>query len=345
VKELSWPTLVRLASWHRAFRGNDPFVVRATQGQLPGAAICDAHFCHRAYLDRYFTTSGTRGIRKVTRSLVHRHGARLERKAFQLASLIVVPSRGILREISDYYPFARPKLVHIPNAVDTDRFAPDLDFDRTGARRALGYGADEVVFLFVALGDFARKGLEVAMRGLGLSDSPSARLLVVGGTASEIDLYRRVAAETGVQEQTTFAGFHSDIRPFLWLADVFIFPSLYEASPKAVDQAMAAGLPVLGTRINGVEDIVEDGVNGWFAERTPEAFGKAIQRAVAARGTLPELGRRARLTAASYDKRFFAERWDALLRQVFDVDETEIGPPSHQLAREAGMSIHSKSER
>jgi glycosyltransferase involved in cell wall biosynthesis len=318
VKELSWPALVRLASWRRGFRlrPGRAFAVRATQGQLPGADISDSHFCHRAYLEKHFANSGTIGLRRISRYLVHRASARLERRAFQRASVITVPSLGLQREIVAYYPFARDKLVHIPNPLDTEWYAPGDDFDRASARQRLGYGTDDVVFVFVGLGDFARKGLKIAIGALQLMKAPNGRVLVVGGTKSEVALFERIAVAAGVDDRLQFVGFQSDIRPYLWLADVFLFPTLYEAAPKVIDQAAAAGLPAIATRVHGIEGRIEHGLTGWFADRTAEAFAGAMERAVHSRGSLSEMGERAQGAAQSLDRRFYVERWKEVLERV-----------------------------
>jgi glycosyltransferase involved in cell wall biosynthesis len=316
VKELCWPSIVRVSFRSRRLGRIPGVVTGATQGQLPGADIVCAHFCHRAYLREYFAKSGTRGLRRISRFAVHRQGAHLERKAFRRARVISVPSQGLGREIARTYPFAAEKIHHVPNPVDTVRFARDEQFDRAAARAELGFRAEDVVFVFVALGDFGRKGLEVGLRGLAKAAPSDARLLVVGGTKGEIRVFQAIAADLGIADHVRFVGLQQDVRPFLWLADAFLFPTIYEAASKAVLQAAAAGLPIIAPRINGIEDVIEHGVNGWFAVRTAEGFAEAVRTALASRDALPEMGGHARLAVAGNDTRFFVQRWDELLTRV-----------------------------
>jgi glycosyltransferase involved in cell wall biosynthesis len=247
---------------------------------------------------------------------VHRHGARLERKAFRRARVISVPSLGLAREIERTYPFVTGKLHHIPNPVDTARFARDEHFDRAAARAELDFQPGDVVFVFVALGDFGRKGLEIGLRGLAKLAPSDARILVVGGTKGEIGVFQGLAASLGVNGDIRFVGLQRDVRPYLWLSDAFLFPTIYEAASKAVLQAAAAGLPIIAPRIHGIEDVIEHGVNGWFAERTPTGFAEAIHTALLVRDALPEMGNQARLAVAGNDTRFFVQRWDDLLERV-----------------------------
>ena len=327
VKELCWPGLVGLAFRRGRLRAlKASAVIRATQGQLPGATIVSAHFCHRAYLREYFAGSGTRGLRRISRFLVHRYSAYLEKKAFRQAQVVAVPSSGLGREIGRIYPEIRDKIVCIPNPVDTARFAPEPGFDRAEARRELNFGPGDVVFAFVALGDFARKGLEVGIRALAQVGASDARILVVGGTKGEIQLFREIAREAGVEESVRFVGFQKDVRPYLWLSDAFLFPTIYEAASKAVLQAAAAGLPIIAPSIHGIEDVVVDGVNGWFAERAPETFAAAMGAALSARATLPEMGLRAQEAVQPFDVELYVERWGELFSRLIRDGATSATP-------------------
>jgi glycosyltransferase involved in cell wall biosynthesis len=141
-------------------------------------------------------------------------------------------------------------------------------------------------------------------------------VLVVGGTSGEIGVYRERARSAGVENRLHFVGMQPDVRPFLWLSDVFLFPTIYEAASKAVLQAAAAGLPLLTTRVHGAEDVVVHGDNGWFVERTAESVAAAIERALRDRRELAAMGGRARLAVAPWDRSLYVQRWDALLREL-----------------------------
>ena len=322
IKELCWPTIAGFGLRRRGLGRLPGSVTRATQGQFPGADIVCAHFCHRAYLSEYFPKAGTRGLRRISRFVVHRHGAYLERRAFRRARVISVPSQGLAREIERTYPFAAEKIRHIPNPVDTARFARDEQFDRAAARAELGFRPGDVVFVFVALGDFGRKGLEIGLRGLAAATPSDARLVVVGGTKGEIGVFQGIAEKLGIADQVRFVGLQQDVRSYLWLSDAFLFPTIYEAASKAVLQAAAAGLPIIAPRINGIEDVIEHGVNGWFAERTTEGFAEAIRISLGSRDALPTMGDQARRAVAGNDTRFYVQHWDELLTHVLGDGDT-----------------------
>ena len=60
----------------------------------------------------------------------------------------------------------------------------------------------------------------------------------------------------------------SDVRPYLWSSDVFVFPSLYETFSLVTYEAAASGLPIVVSQLYGVEDLLRDGDNGFLIETT-----------------------------------------------------------------------------
>jgi len=113
-----------------------------------------------------------------------------------------------------------------------------------------------------------------------------------------------------------FAG-RRDVRPLLAAADVFVFPSLYEAVGIALLEAMACARPVVASRTGGIPDVVEDGVSGMLT--TPgDALGLA--RAIAALERDPErrraLGKAARARAEAFDIRTTVQSLEAIYEEV-----------------------------
>jgi glycosyltransferase involved in cell wall biosynthesis len=96
-------------------------------------------------------------------------------------------------------------------------------------------------------------------------------------------------------------------------ADIFVFPSAIETFGLVVVEAMAAGLPVVASRVGGVRDVVQDGVNGFSFESGDIAGLVAGVRALASD--------RARMKAMGWAARTFAETqtWDAMMDEVIEV--------------------------
>jgi glycosyltransferase involved in cell wall biosynthesis len=298
-----------------------PVLVQATQGQFVGADVCYAHFCHGAYLAGAWRRSPVRGLRRLGRWLTHTFNAGRERAAFARARRIVVPSAGLARELRAQYEGIGDKIEVIANPVDVVRFSRPPDFDRSAVRTPFGFTAGQRVLCFMALGDFSRKGLDLVLDAIaGLAPFARARvgLLVVGGQPSEIEDARRQGRDRGVDVCVRFAGMQSDVRPFLWCADVYVFPSAYEIFSLAALQALAAGLPVIVTRgLYGVEDYIVEGHNGWFVERSVDDVRAAIERALA----IPDdelrlFSQRAHQSIQHYGVEEFQRRWRAFYNDL-----------------------------
>lgn len=323
------PVLLRYVAFHAGvplqrlvwrLRGGRAACVQATQGQLPGADICYAHFCHAAYLGTHWKATVATGPRRWARWATHAFNAWCEARAFAKARVIVVPSRGLRAEIEGRYPASASKLHVIANPVDTARFTRPPGFDRTAARVALGFGADERVLAFMALGDFARKGLGVllqALAGARVGVQARVRVLVIGGQAGEVKEYVAMARAMNLGEKVRFVGMQADVRPHLWLSDVFAFPSAYEIFSLAILQAAAAGLPVMVTRgLYGAEEFVVDGHNGWAVPRSAAHVTDWLDALPLDGDMLAGMGRAAVASVAQYGCEPFRERWIDLIDSI-----------------------------
>jgi len=297
-----------------------PALIQTTQGQFLWADVAYAHFCHGAYLKGQWRLSTVTGLRRVLRRMNHGYNAAMERLAFRRARRIVVPSLGLQRELAREYPDVADKITVISNPVDLDRYARPGGFDREGMRTQLGFDASQVVFVFVALGDFARKGLGLilpAMAGLPTELAERASLLVVGGSEGEIAQYRRQAEGLGIADKISFVGLQKDVRPYLWASDVLAFPSAYEIFSLAILQAAAAGLPpIVSEGLYGAEEFVRHGINGWIVPRNIESVGTAMASAIAHRECLTAMSAAARAAVQQYSRHAFVAKWHDLYAEL-----------------------------
>jgi glycosyltransferase involved in cell wall biosynthesis len=124
---------------------------------------------------------------------------------------------------------------------------------------------------------------------------PGARLLIVGDGPLRAQL-TAYAAQLGLGGQVTFTGWRGDVANLLAVADVYVHPSLWEGFGLVLLEAMAAGKPVVASRVSAIPEIVVDGVTGWLV---PAADGGALADVVlrlfkdsSARTEMGEAGRR-----------------------------------------------------
>jgi L-malate glycosyltransferase len=127
------------------------------------------------------------------------------------------------------------------------------------------------------------KGLEYFIQAAALivARVPHVRFLIMGDTNINQD-YReelqRLVIRLGMQERVVFTGFRLDVPELLAMLSVSVLPSLgSEGLSNALLESMAAGLPVVATRVGGSPEIVEDGVNGLLV---PPADAEALAGAI-----------------------------------------------------------------
>jgi UDP-glucose:(heptosyl)LPS alpha-1,3-glucosyltransferase len=187
-----------------------------------------------------------------------------ERRQLTLAKRIVAVSETVRRDLAGRYDIAPGKMLVIRNGIDVERFSPALRASyRTQARAALGIG-HEVLFL-AAAHNFQLKGLDAILHALaGLPGEHQARLVVAGKGA--IAEYSAKAERLGVGHLVTFAG-QVDSMPHLYAAaDVFVHPTFHDACSLATLEALACGLPVVTTRVNGAADGMRSGREGYVLD-------------------------------------------------------------------------------
>jgi glycosyltransferase involved in cell wall biosynthesis len=305
-------------AWHIFRTGLRFDLIQSVESNLGFGAISYSHFCHRWYLKQHGKHLRHSGLRGWFHLIDHSLHAAIEPFTYSRAKKIVVPSRGLARELGQEFPIALPKIRVLPNAIDVERLRPPAGFQRDQVRQTLGFDDYDVVFLFVALGHFERKGLPILLDAITQLQDPRAKLLVVGGSADLIESYRARLRGTAGQDRVHFAGLQRDASRYLWAADAFAFPSLYETFSLAAYEAAAAGLPLLVPRLNGIEEIVEDGVNGFVIKQNVEDVVDALRRFL----DMPQerrsaMGEQARQAVTAFnEKRFVAEWQDFYQREI-----------------------------
>jgi len=290
-----------------------PIRIQTTQGQFIWSDVSYAHFCHRAYLRNAWTQSSVTGLRRIARKVNHLFNSATEGLAFRRARKIVVPSEGLAKELGETYPNCSHKLEVLANPVDLDRFSRPDGPSTSSLRTQYGVRDNEIVCTFMALGDFARKGLGLIIEALARLDESQRsriRILVVGGNEGEIKEFANLASTKGLESRLNFVGLQKDVRPFLWNSEVFVFPSAYEIFSLAILQAAAAGLPALVPRgLYGAEEFIVDGENGWLVERSVDGLAAGLLRILDDQSQLARMSSKARTAVERYSTNSFVSRW------------------------------------
>jgi glycosyltransferase involved in cell wall biosynthesis len=316
LRSVLFTAFAAIAYWYQL--GRRPTFRIAAQGVFPFCQISYAQFCHRIFLRDHRANIGGSPLRKIARYLIHIWGSLTEKIAFARATTIVVPSEGLAYELQIAYPELVAGKIHIiPNPVDTVFFRKPDDFSAESLRLDLGCTTKEFLLCFCALGNFERKGLRLVIEALAELGNSKARLVVVGGSAGEVREYEKIASDSNVGTRVRFVGMQQDIRPYLWSSDAFLFPSSYEAFPLVCLQAAAAGLPLIASRVYGVDEFMIHGETGWIVERNAKAIAFAIAQAMRNRAEVSAQGLAARERAEEYSEPAFCERWRALIEKLW----------------------------
>jgi glycosyltransferase involved in cell wall biosynthesis len=231
-----------------------------------------------------------------------------------------VPSRGLARELESTFPTLTKNKIHvIPNPVDTRHFLRPAEFHLTAMRNRLAIPDDGFVLSFCALASFTSKGLRIVFEALAQISDSRIHLIVIGGHVGEIGEYSKLAQSFQLTHQIHFVGLQTDIRPYLWSSQAFVFPSAYETFSLVCFQAAAAGLPIIATCVYGLEDFLVNGANGFLVERTIESVASAIRDVTASPEKAAAMGQKAQRDIAAYDTAIFQCRWLELLDEKFGI--------------------------
>ena len=222
----------------------------------------------------------------------------------------VAVSPRVAGELEAYYKVPRNLISVIPNGIGLSKFKPDPAM-RNVIRDEFGIGHDARLLLFVGH-EFGRKGLAYAVEALKQLDDDLC-LLVVG--SDNPAPYRRLLPDA--DKRLFFAGARKDLPAFYQAADAFVLPTAYETFSLVCMEALASGVPVLATRVGGIEDYLEDGVNGYGIERDAADIAAKVRAVLGDPAKLAVLKGGARATAERFDWNTVAARYAALLREVW----------------------------
>ncbi len=165
-----------------------------------------------------------------------------------------------------YHAVPENNIEVIYNGVDPDKFNPQVkSLYRDGTRKKLGIKKNEIVLLFVGR-NFKLKGVKTIIESIPLlgEEKENVRVLIVGKGKSSYFL--RLAKKLDVKNRIFFAGERSDIEKLYAAGDIFIFPTFYDPFANVCLEALACGLPVITTKMNGASEIIENGRNGYVVE-------------------------------------------------------------------------------
>jgi glycosyltransferase involved in cell wall biosynthesis len=243
-------------------------------------------FLVRGLSPRSVFVSGVRGLHvsELERldSLKSRFVLSLERLTSRLVDVYDANSLGAVELLADT-GVDRRRLRFIPNGLDVEWWTPD-----SGGRRR-----STPVILCVAR-FVPRKHHQDLLRAVAILRDRGVRVqLELIGDGPTLPDMRRLANELGVEELVRFVGARDpkQVRDAMRRADLFSLASLWEGMAGSVMEAMACGLPVVATDVNGIAELVDGGRTGYLVPpERPDVIAAALERLVTDPGEAARLG-------------------------------------------------------
>jgi glycosyltransferase involved in cell wall biosynthesis len=217
-----------------------------------------------------------------------------------------------------FVPADRVRLIW--NGAPLDEFAPVPRERALATRRALGLPEDALVVGTIGRLN-AQKGhahlLDAAARVL--ASQPDGRFLLAGD-GDLLEPLRAQAARLGIAERVVFAGHRTDVPDLLGAIDVFCLSSLYEGTPLALFEAMAAGKAIVSTAVDGCREVIEDGRTGLLVRPAdPAALAGALEALLCSPERRDALAREALTASRRYDVRECVRQMQSLYDELLAV--------------------------
>jgi sugar transferase (PEP-CTERM/EpsH1 system associated) len=224
----------------------------------------------------WFYTALSRYFYRYPRLLFEEHGRHyperdsIPRRVFNRlliapkTDLAVAVSEDIRQRLVRFEGLAADRIQVVYNGAH-DSGSPARD-ELNALRRELGIDEKDFVIGFVGRLD-PIKNIPMLLDSMSRlrTDGQAAKCLIVGDGSEMPGLQERVRT-LGIDRDVVFAGFRSDVSKLNYIMDVFVLPSFSEGTSMALLEAMAAGVPVVATRVGGNTELIEDGISGYLVE-------------------------------------------------------------------------------
>lgn len=235
------------------------------------------HTFHGHVLSGYFDPFRAGAFRLLERALAH------------VATALVAVSPEVRDELVRFGVAPHAKFVVIRLGIELEKRVHAEPGLREESRRQLGVTPDRFLVGWVGRMTAVKRVDDVLLAIARLRELGMDAVLALVGDGPDRGGIERRAHELGIIKHCLFLGYQEEVAPYYAAFDTVVLPSANEGTPVSVIESLAAGCPVVATRVGGVPDVVQEGMDGFLVE-TGEIEGLAEQLAVLARD--PELRRR-----------------------------------------------------
>jgi glycosyltransferase involved in cell wall biosynthesis len=210
------------------------------------------HTFHGHVLRGYFDPARTAGFRL------------LERLLARTSTALVAVSPQVRDDLVALGVAPRQRFAVVRLGIElADRVDADGDL-RDETRRVLGIAAERFVVGWIGRMTGVKRTEDVLFAFRQLRDSGVDAVLCMIGDGPDRGAVERRAHELGVMRDTLFLGYQEEVARFYAAVDAVILPSINEGTPVTAIEALAAGRPVVASRVGGLPDVVRDGEDGFL---------------------------------------------------------------------------------
>lgn len=236
----------------------------------------------------------------------------IERFFAPFTDRVVVLSDGEIRDYTDFQLYSREQLVRIHSGVDIEKFMQG-SIPAAEKKRSLGLAPNAAVVGFVGW-LMPVKGPMHLLKAMDAvwPDHGDAALVFVGKGDLDVQL-RAEALKTGANGKVHFLGWRNDIEAIMPLFDILVLPSLNEGMGRVLVEAMAAGKPIVASKVGGIPDLVQHGINGLLVPPGDEkALADGIRQLLDDPQKANMMGRRGRERCHEFSLDAMVKKIDAL---------------------------------
>jgi glycosyltransferase involved in cell wall biosynthesis len=188
---------------------------------------------------------------------------------------------------------------------------------REAMRARIGVPRDALVVICVGRLARQKAPLELLAAFEHLAGARGDAHLVMVGDGPQREEVQAAVARMGLQDRVHLLGLRRDVPELMHAADVFALSSHWEGLPRVFPQAMAAGLPIVATRVAGAADAIDPGDNGWLVEvGDMDGFGRHLIALASDPELRSRMGARGRQRVEEFSARRMVEQLGALYQAL-----------------------------
>jgi len=245
-------------------------------------------------------------IAKKENCMIHR---KLNKLFYKLCDVIPVSLSPVVQTtVMEEYKLKSEDTPVVYNGIDLENCIPKR-----------GYESNTKTFTYLHIGRFAQaknhSGLLEAFKIV--HEKRSNTRLVLIGDGDLVDNIREKVFELGLNNCVIFLGSQDSVYNYLYDADVFVLPSLYEGMPMTLIEAMATGLPIVTTNVGGIQDMIENGVNGLITSVDKDAIAAALLCLEEDEELRRKLGNAAIIASKNFSSTIMAKKYISIYNNYF----------------------------